>query len=136
MTFIFQVYNQYCEVVDNHDTTAASASKDECNSDDLHLEPGHPRLYHFSFLPSKEDVGGQIEVTSIFFSKLWLKTPCLFLNVTFVANIHVKTLRSWVSAMFAHIPPNIYMHICKFLHCGVQQLSQTNINNRRGKEQK
>ncbi|XP_025086483.1 trafficking protein particle complex subunit 11-like isoform X1 [Pomacea canaliculata] len=65
LQFSNQVYNQYCEVVDNHDTTAASASKDECNSDDLHLEPGHPRLYHFSFLPSKEDVGGQIEISSI-----------------------------------------------------------------------
>ena len=41
---------------------AASAFRGESEGNDLHLEPGKPRVYQFSFLPLKEDVGGQIEV--------------------------------------------------------------------------
>ncbi|KAK7097409.1 hypothetical protein V1264_004394 [Littorina saxatilis] len=58
-------YQQNCELTDVRGTNAASASREESDSDDLHLEPGKPRLYQFSFLPVKEDVGGQIDISSV-----------------------------------------------------------------------
>ena len=58
-------YHSSCELVDVRGTNAASASSRENDGNDLYLEPGKPRLFQFSFLPLKEDVGGQIEVNLI-----------------------------------------------------------------------
>ncbi|XP_076446039.1 trafficking protein particle complex subunit 11-like [Babylonia areolata] len=58
-------YLPFCELTDVRGMNAASASREEKEGDDLHLEPGMPRLYRFSFPPFKEDVRGQIEISSI-----------------------------------------------------------------------
>ncbi|CAI9734552.1 Hypothetical predicted protein [Octopus vulgaris] len=58
-----QVYNQYCVVNDGHGITAASECEGE--NGDLYLVPNKTRIYRFSFLPMKEDVGNQLEITTI-----------------------------------------------------------------------
>ena len=64
-SFFFSFLKRYqhsCELTDVRGMNAASAFQGESEGNDLHLEPGKPRVYQFSFLPLKEDVGGQIEV--------------------------------------------------------------------------
>lgn len=54
-------YQSICELSDVSGTNAASESE----SSDLNLEPYKPRLYQFSFIPHKEDIGGQIEISAV-----------------------------------------------------------------------
>ncbi|KAL8612906.1 hypothetical protein ACOMHN_034983 [Nucella lapillus] len=59
-------YQASCELTDMRGMTdASSASREEKAGSDLYLEPGKPRLYRFTFPPLKEDVGGQIEMSSV-----------------------------------------------------------------------
>ncbi|XP_036367513.1 trafficking protein particle complex subunit 11 [Octopus sinensis] len=71
-----QVYNQYCVVNDGHGITAASECEGE--NGDLYLVPNKTRIYRFSFLPMKEDVGNQLEsvlILFLFFSLYFFYLP-------------------------------------------------------------
>ncbi|XP_055958826.1 trafficking protein particle complex subunit 11 [Patella vulgata] len=59
-----QIHNSKCEMSDGRGITAASSPL-EADGADLYLLPGKPRTYSFSFLPSAEDVGRQIEISSV-----------------------------------------------------------------------
>ncbi|CAG2258149.1 TRAPPC11 [Mytilus edulis] len=61
--FSNQLYNQYCIVIDGHGVSAASES--ESTGADLYLVPGKPKSYKFSFLPVKDDVDTQLEITAV-----------------------------------------------------------------------
>lgn len=58
-----QLYNQYCQAVDGQGVSAASEL--DPKGGDLYLVPGHTRVYSFTFLPLKDDVDTQLEVTSL-----------------------------------------------------------------------
>ncbi|XP_064613188.1 trafficking protein particle complex subunit 11-like [Liolophura sinensis] len=63
VNFNNQLYNQYCVVTDGQGISAASEG--EGGSADLYLIPGQTKLYTFTFLPVKEDVGGQVEIVAV-----------------------------------------------------------------------
>ncbi|ESO93952.1 hypothetical protein LOTGIDRAFT_209465 [Lottia gigantea] len=67
-----QVHNSKCEISDGRGITAASSPL-EADGADLYLLPGKPRLFTFSFLPTADDVGSYIEITSV---ALELGTGC------------------------------------------------------------
>ncbi|XP_069136567.1 trafficking protein particle complex subunit 11-like [Argopecten irradians] len=58
-----QPYNQYCQVIDNHDVSTGSDS--DPRGGDLYLIPGQTRLYTFNFLPVKDDVDTLLEISSL-----------------------------------------------------------------------
>ncbi|XP_062584990.1 trafficking protein particle complex subunit 11-like [Saccostrea cucullata] len=58
-----QIYNDYCKVVDGHGISAVSDG--DFTDKDLYLVPKKTKLYTFSFLPVKDDINSQIEVTSM-----------------------------------------------------------------------
>ncbi|KAH9492651.1 Trafficking protein particle complex subunit 11 [Bulinus truncatus] len=61
--FTNQKYNSHCVLTDRHGISAASAS--EIGSGDLFFKPNEPRVFAFSFFPMSEDVGRQIEISSL-----------------------------------------------------------------------
>jgi len=61
--FTNQKYNSHCVLIDRQGITAAS--EQEGGSGDLYLTPDVPRVFVFSFLPLSEDVGKQVEISSL-----------------------------------------------------------------------
>ncbi|BFZ15043.1 hypothetical protein BsWGS_18082 [Bradybaena similaris] len=61
--FTNQKYNTHCVMADRLGVSAASES--ETDTGDLYLKPEEPRVFTFSFLPLIEDVGKQIEISSL-----------------------------------------------------------------------
>lgn len=57
------IYNDYCRVTDGHGISAASDG--DFTDKDLYLVPGKTKLYTFTFLPVKDDINSQIEVSSL-----------------------------------------------------------------------
>lgn len=55
------IYNDYCKVTDGHGISAVSDG--DFTDKDLYLIPGKTKLYTFSFLPVKDDINSQIEVS-------------------------------------------------------------------------
>lgn len=58
-----QVYNQHCVVNDGHGISATSEG--EGGTGDLYLVPNKTRVYKFSFLPVRDDVGTPLEIKNI-----------------------------------------------------------------------
>ncbi|XP_041357008.1 trafficking protein particle complex subunit 11-like [Gigantopelta aegis] len=58
-----QSYNHHCEMIDTRGMNAASEGP--ADSGDLYLVPGKLKVYTLTFLPLKEDVGAQIEISSV-----------------------------------------------------------------------
>ncbi|XP_046561774.1 LOW QUALITY PROTEIN: trafficking protein particle complex subunit 11-like [Haliotis rubra] len=58
-----QAYNDHCEMTDTQGMNAAAEG--ESDGGDLYLVPGRLRIYRFTFLPLKEDVGNQVEISSV-----------------------------------------------------------------------
>ena len=56
-------YNAHCVLIDRRGITAASGQ--EVDSGDLYLKPQEAKVFKFSFLPLSEDVGKQIEISSL-----------------------------------------------------------------------